>query len=786
MDCNLCPLRAYTTNPVFGFGNLNADIMLIGECPATKETLKKEPFVGKSGDLLNDILKSAKLKRNELFIANIINCQPPKNNIDFPDAKIALKKCPEIHLLPSIKKVSPKVIILLGNVPHRYFFNSEGITKKRGILREWRGFKVVPTLHPAFLLREHMHLKEDVINDFKYAKSLLTDTKHKIDYRIITTSSEFTAAIAHITSCKCIGVDVETTGLKVFKGDKIIGIGICINKDFAYYFPFRKTGFLNTGLEDIWNKEQIQQLINILENKNIIKTFHNSNFDCEFLNIDLGVDCVSIRDSLLLAHLLDENRQNNLESLTDTHYLDMVGYKKASEDLLKKHVDFTKLPADIVAKRCALDAIATYRLTDDFTKEIKNNESLYNYYQRFQLPLMPLLRKIQKRGFKIDIPYAQTIEKKYKNELDGLTYKIWKEAGYRFNVKSSDQLRALFADLKFPIIGLTKKEKMASTDIDTLKELKRITKHPIIDLILKYKKLEKLYTTYAIGLQKEAVDDIIHCKMNQCKIDKKGTTTGRLSSSEPNQQNIASNKDIKNMVCAREGYSLMQGDLKQAEVRVLAFLSKDHKLLDACMSSDIYKTMAVDVFHVSYEDVVSEQRDVMKTVVLGTLYGMGLDSLAALLNMSKRKAGDIQNKFFGAFKDAYKWVKEVKRFVHVNGYIQTVYGRIRHLPYIMSRDEEIVAEAERQAVNSMVQSPTFDYVSMALRRVDDALSKFDGGIIITVHDSIVVEIREEQVNEFISIMVDCMTQPVLPINVPMAVDIEVGKSWGNLINCQVN
>ncbi|TRZ82670.1 hypothetical protein D4R86_01500 [bacterium] len=764
MECKLCPLCGNNYSPAIGAGNPNAEIMLISGSPASE----------KDNELLYNLLNKAGINKDDIYSTNVVLCKFPKNDDKHLDSKIAVKKCPEIYLIPDILRIQPKIIIILGNIAHRYFFHSEGILSKRGVLKEWNGFKVLPTLHPAFLLKGKMHHKDDVISDLKYAKSLLTEKVNKVSYTIVT-NDNFNAAIKLIKSKKKIGCDLETTGLKAFSGDVIIGIGIAVNRNEAYYFPYRKEGFLTSKYVKVWNEEQEKQLVELFELPNM-ESFHNANFDCEFLEVDMNVniDDNYVRDSLILAHLLDENRSNKLEYLTDTFYPDMAGYKKTSKTALSKidNYDFSKIPVEVAAERCSLDAIACYRLTDDLTKELKKDTELWDYYQRFQLPLRPMLRKIQRTGFRIDATHAAEIDKKYKHKLDKLTYDIWESAGYRFNVNSPKQLLELFANLKFPVVTI--KEKV-STGKDALLELKKKTKHPIIDLLIKHRKLSKLYTTYVLGLPLEAVNGLIHCKLSQTV-----TTTGRLASRLPNQQNLAGDEDIKNMVCAKEGYTLIEADEKQAEVRILSYCSKDKKLLEACTSSDIYIAMASLMFNIPYEEVTKEQRSFSKTCVLGTLYGMGPKALAAKLGVGVRKAEEIQNKFFSTFKDAQKFIKETKRLAHLNGYVRTVYGRIRHLPQIRSSNSDVAAEAERQAVNSLIQSATSDFVTMALRRVDDALKDFDGKIIITVHDSIVVEIKDEQVDSFIPVMIECMSRPVMPIDVPMAVDIEIGKSWGSL------
>lgn len=675
----------------------------------------------------------------------------------------------------------------MGNVPYKFFFNSAGITKKRGTVKTWNGYKIVPTLHPAYLIRGNRHLESGVISDLKLAKSFLNNKHTKVHTYVLSKYDEIKTLADKIVQVGRVACDIETTGLDCYSGDVILGIGFAFDRYTGFYIPIRSNKVFGIGYDFSIEKKSLSLIKDIIESQHIKKTFHNSTFDLEFLKYDLSISCKGLAaDSMVLSHILNENTSNKLEYQTNTHYPDLVGFKDRSNSALDtlKTKSFANLPLSIISERCILDAIATYRLTEDLTKEIKQDKDLFNYYKTFQLNLLPVLLDIQLWGFKIDRKYAKEVRKKYEFALKNISEKIFKDVNYKFNINSPyDICKLLFGHLKLPILKYTKKseeggsKKTPSTEYEVLIDLYEKTNNPILKRLVTYKKVSKLQNTYAIGMINNAVSDIVHCNLNIT-----GTSNSRISSSSPNQQNISNNRLIKRMIVSRDGYKFLMGDLKQCEVRVFAHLANDDKLLEACTSSDIYINMASEMFHVKERDVTESLRDLSKEVTLATLYQMGEHLLAKKINSTVARAREIQHTFFSTYTNAHTFVRNTIRFVKKYGYVRTAYGRIRRLPDALSGNDKLVARAERQAVNAMVQIPSADYVNYSLIRVHNALKDkdFGGSIVITVHDSIVVEIKEEQLEEFAPIFDKCMTESIPPIDVPMVVDLKQGYDWWNL------
>lgn len=718
---------------------------------------------------------SANIKREEVYVHNVVCCQPPRNNISHPDAKIALKICPKAHLLEVIGQMRPNVIVSLGATALKYFFNSTGITKARGKIKVWNGIPIVPTFHPAFLLRGNLQYKSDVIQDFINASEFINQSKSTLSIKIISTTEEVLSLKEEIEKVGRVAIDTETTGLNVYTGDKIIGISFACSRNIGYYIQIRRKSIIGDELEFAVSEDTLSAIKAICENSSA-KTFHNALFDIEFLREDLGIEVRNFRaDSMALAHVIDENTPNDLEYLTNLYYKDLLGFKTESKQGAAKQSSksFENLPLSVISNRGGKDAISTFRLTDDLIEEIKKDESLYNYYKSFHLEIFPAILDIQKAGFRVNKEYLLQAKDKYEQALHNISEKIYRVAGYRFNINSPDDLANLFVRLDFPILKRTAIANKISTDKKVLLELQKKVDHPIIELLIAYSKVEKIYSTYIPALIDSMVGDTVHGKLHTTTV-----ATDRLSASDPNQQNVAGNKYIKKSICCRNGNVLLYGDLKQAEVRVFSYLANDSALLEACESSDIYRTMARDMFKT--ETVTDELRQFSKGMTLGILYMMGDDALSEHLHTSKKHAMEIKDKFFSSFTGVDKFVKETINFLHKNLYVCGVYGGRRRFPRANDDIKTSINRYERQAVNYIIQNATANFVKRSLLRVREALTGFDGKIVVTVHDSIMCEILESQVEQFIPLFVKSMTDPIPPIYAPMKADLKIGTNWWDL------
>jgi DNA polymerase-1 len=785
-NCTLCPLGENNKQYNYYYQE-NSKYLVITDYPTSSEVKSGIPafLQGSLQRKFDFILDKAGIDKNTVSFATLTKCIPSVEDKSNQKTRDYIRKCVQANLNQFIQKVNPDVIIAITSDVCWYFTGKSIVEQLHGQLYYWKGFKVIPVFNPRYLSKKDNRMKL-AIDDWSYAKSLANRGQDITDLtlRRVTNKKQFYAALKDLKKYSKFGADVETTGLDVYKGDKIFGIGIAPTHTKAYYFPIRQHSILGDGYTLYWNEKRMKYLQQLMENNQF--TFHFSNFDTEFFQVDLEWDVKAANDSLTLAYTLDENRKKSLEYLTNHFYPDLVGFKEKSKKEVNKTKDFDKIPLKVLAERCMIDSIACLRLTDKFTKELYHNEKeLYNYYERFRKPLLQLFVDLQKTGFKVDMDRVDQLDKKYTRKMKMLKNKMWDLAGKRFNPKSRPQLRNILyeeMDLIPPEGYYTDKTDKPQMNKDVFKELKKDYDLPILDHILEYKKLEKLKSTYVVGFRKSVVNGRIHPKFRSSV-----AKTGRSSSQKPNAQNIASDKDIKGLVIAPEGYNLIEMDYKQAEARLFAYLASSKKLAEVCYASDVYQKIAAMAEGKDFDEITKEVRDHYKMVVLALLYGMGDRSLAKTIGQSKRQAEQLRKKFFKMFPAVEQWKSQIIEELEKNGYVTSIYGRKRRIPSINSSKDNIVAEAKRQAVNFMVQSPTFDYVSMGLQRVHNDLSPFDARIILTVHDSILVEVKKEQTNDVLPVMKKAMIKPVPPIgkDAHMGVDAEVGTRWGYLEEVEI-
>lgn len=366
--CNLCKL-CRINHPVLGYGNENADIMLIGEAPGRDEVKYNKPFVGKAGKLLDECLEEAGLDRKDLYITNTILGRPPDNKIAHAWAKEALEVCPYTYLFDTIKKVKPMVIVLLGNTPLQQFHGFTGITKVRGEIRYWNGIPTIPVLHPAYFLRGKIAQSYQLVSDLRLAKKLVA-AGGEPQYVLLDTFEKCMSILTNIKeNVRNFAIDTETTGLNVYK-DKVFGIPLAYEEFVGYYMPIRKKDIIGNDL--IWTFEQEKQekilntLKDILLDETKIKALHNADYDLLMLENDLGIEIKGeIVDTMIMNHLVDENRPKTLHYLSQ-RYEDIAGYDYEVEKIKnlldsKKNIDLLEVPLKHMTKYGAGDAIVTYR-----------------------------------------------------------------------------------------------------------------------------------------------------------------------------------------------------------------------------------------------------------------------------------------------------------------------------------------------------------------------------------------------------------------------------------------
>lgn len=507
---------------------------------------------------------------------------------------------------------------------------------------------------------------------------------------------------------------------------------------------------------------------------------------------------------------------------------------------IKIEVSYAEITPEVLWKYSATDADATMRLFNLFTKKLQEasnslvrpyGKSMVKLYSKLIMPLRKVLNDMEYRGAALNIPYLQELDKKYtiaEGELEkellemdaiNVTEKVlYRKAAEKvrnrfkelknpklveedyvkkhtvqpdFNINSPDHLRALlFETLKLPILKNGKPSKKdgtvkPSTDKEVLEEYEDA--HPCIKKLVANRKLQKLHKTYVKGMQKHADSNKrIHTNFNQHV-----TVTGRLSSSNPvNLQNIPrKDKDIKRAFITYPGWSIVQNDCSQAEFRQWAQLSNDQDMIqDLRAGLDIHRRTASEFWGIPEDQVSDEQRSQAKFVVFGLMYGRGAKSVAKQVGIAHEEALQIIKNFFAKYPVAARWLEATKQFAKTRKYVINHFGRVRRLPKVMSNMQEEVAEAMRQAVNAPIQGGAADVTGIGLIRIHKEIAKrnLSARLILTVHDSIILECPNEEIIEVAKLCHKCMTDPITGIIVPMEVEVEVGRNWAEVKKWNIN
>jgi len=422
--------------------------------------------------------------------------------------------------------------------------------------------------------------------------------------------------------------------------------------------------------------------------------------------------------------------------------------------------------------------------------ELKKLPAVYKLYQEVEEPLMSVLEKINQTGITLDTDYLAQLSKKMHKELDKLETDIYQAAGQTFNLNSPKQL----GDVLFIGLGLKpkKQKKTASGNWSTQEsELEKIRdEHPIIALILRYRAVQKLTSTYIDALPKQVSSD----GRLRTTFLQTGTVTGRLASRDPNLQNIPvrteESKDIRRAFVATPGYQLVSIDYSQIELRIAAILSQDHGLIDIfSRNEDVHTGVAIRVFGVDANNVTSEMRRKAKIINFGILYGMGVNALRQNLgdDTSREEAQNFLNAYFTTFSRLAEYLRETKEFALEHGYTETMFGRRRHFPGMRSQIPFIKAQAERMAINAPIQGTQADIIRIAMNRIDEKITESSWGdevrVLLQVHDELVFEVKKERVAEMVPVFAEIMREVVTPeqrTKVPILVDIAVGDNWREL------
>lgn len=599
--------------------------------------------------------------------------------------------------------------------------------------------------------------------------------KHK-NYETILTEAQFEKWIQRLGAATLFAFDTETTSLNYIDA-KIVGVSFAIEAGEAAYVPF---GHDYDGAPIQLSAERVfAQLKPILENPNIKIIGQNIKYDIEVL-ANHGIKLAGVAfDTMLESYVLDSSSNNhNMDSLA----LKYLGWRTINyEDIAgkgAKQIPFQQINIETAATYAAEDADVTLQLHQKLSPKLQENRGMQHVFSAIEMPLVPVLATIERHGVLIDANKLAKQTHELEKRIIALEEQAFSEAGTPFNLNSPKQLQEiLFTQLQLPVLQKTPTGQASTADA-VLQEL--ALDFPLPKLIIEYRSLSKLMTTYTKKLPEQisSVTGRIHTSYNQT-----GAATGRLSSSDPNLQNIPvrteEGRKIRQAFIAPPGHVLVSADYSQIELRIMAHISNDPSLLNAFERElDIHQATAAEVIGIPLEKVTSEQRRSAKAINFGLIYGMSAFGLAKQLGIGRQEAQDYIDRYFARYPLIKAYMENTRTKAHQQGFVETLSGRRLYLPEINSSQMMRQKAAERAAINAPLQGTAADIIKHAMINIDAWLKqeKIAAKMIMQVHDELVFEVPEQEAQSFMEKIRQHMMQ-AFPLKVPLVVSIGSGLNW---------
>lgn len=595
-------------------------------------------------------------------------------------------------------------------------------------------------------------------------------------YETILNSRRLDQWLKILKESDLISIDTETTSLDYMEAE-IVGISFSVSENRAAYIPLQHD---YPGAPDQLSlTKTLEKLKPILEDASKHKIGQNLKYDLEvFANYDISLNGIK-HDTMLQSYVVNStSNRHDMDSLARNylnietiHYEDVAG-KGA------KQIPFSQVSIEEATPYAAEDADIVLKLHRVLSSELKKHPSVETVYNTIELPLLTVLAKIERNGVEIDSNMLMEQGQELSNQMQQIETEAHNLAGESFNIGSPKQIQAiLYEKMDLPVLAKTPKGQ-PSTAESVLQELAE--DHDLPRLILEYRSMSKLRSTYTEKLPQmvNSRTGRVHTSYHQAV-----AATGRLSSSDPNLQNIpirtAEGRKIRQAFVSPKGYTLIAADYSQIELRIMAHLSSDKGLLDAFANGqDIHKTTAAEVFAVAIDDVEANQRRAAKAINFGLIYGMSAFGLAKQLGIGRTEAQEYVNLYFERYPGVKTFMDETRLKAKEDGYVETVYGRRLYLPEINARNAARRQYAERTAINAPMQGTAADIIKLSMINIDNWLqiADIDAKMIMQVHDELVFEVANDRLDEFITEIRSKMTN-IDALNVPLEVDIGHGENW---------
>jgi DNA polymerase-1 len=593
------------------------------------------------------------------------------------------------------------------------------------------------------------------------------------EYEQVTDTATLDDWIAAIAEAGEVAFDTETSALDVMKA-RLAGVSFGLPGK-ACYVPCAH----EEDSPQIDTETLVARIRPLLEDPGILKIGQNLKYDINVM-AHYGVAMQGVaHDTMLQSYVLNSTgTRHDMGSLAkkylnrDTIPFEAVAGKGA------KQVPFTRVTLDKATEYAAEDADVTLALHQTLWPELVRDDSLKRVYETIEMPLVPVLARMERTGTLIDADRLRAQSEEIRKKLDSLASRAFELADEAFNLASPRQL----GQILFDKLGMPVKKKTAtgqpSTAEDVLQELAR--DYPLPALVLEYRSLSKLQSTYTDRLPEQVNPDTgrVHTSYHQAV-----TSTGRLSSSDPNLQNIPVRTDegrrIRQAFVAPAGYRLVSADYSQIELRIMAHFSGDRHMIAAfAEGQDIHRATAAEIFGMELEAVTNDQRRNAKAINFGLIYGMSAFGLSRQLGLGAKEAQDWIDRYFARYPGVRNYMDQVRARARETGYVETLLGRRIHLPEIRSGNPARRAGAERLAINAPVQGSAADIIKLAMIQLDQQLAAGHPGVrmVMQVHDELVLEVPEKQVEQVSRLLTDCMSG-AMALDVPLEVEAGAGMNW---------
>jgi len=615
--------------------------------------------------------------------------------------------------------------------------------------------------------KEGLNYKTEIPKGYDVSK-LVEQKQEKLEceYILLDTKEKLNNIISNIPRGTVVAFDTETTSLEA-KNANIVGFSFCYEANKAYYVP---VGHFYLGVGDQVEIEDAKLAIETLNKQKLV--LQNFKYDMQVVKNNFGIDVKLFADTMIMAWLLDSDKTVGMDKLANRL---LNGYETISyKDIVKKGENFSNVALEDACNYAAEDAFITLKLYEKINELFKESDEEYlmQIAKSIEFPFINVLNSMENRGIKLDTAFLEELKDKSKDNLNLLTKEIYNLAGEEFNINSPKQLGiVLFENMKLPA------PKKISTNEAVLLKLK--DEHAIIPKLLEYREAFKLHSTYIEPLLELGTKD----EENKVYTSflHTGTATGRLSSKNPNLQNIPvrteAGREIRRAFVASQGCSLVGIDYSQIELRLLAHYSKDPALVDAFVNDkDIHMQTAIKIFG---EDEAKEKRNIAKSINFGLLYGMGSRKLGEQLGIPAKEAKTYIDSYFESFNTVKDYLQSIQENAMESGYVKTLTGRKRRFDF-ENANGMMQATYQRESVNTVFQGSAADLIKLSMNKIELKYKNNEHiKMILQIHDELIFEVDNNYIDSLVPKIVDIM-ENIYTLEIPLKVGVSIGKNWAEL------